>query len=184
MNPGVITVLEVLKAAGFRRLDDPLVVDGTVFEFEAAVAGTGVSHDLVLICSTQSRPERLIRLLSALCRTLDHLRSRRPVSLVLIDEDIEYSVIRELERYARVLPIDSVDPSSADVERALAVLFRLSLARSIATSIDPLDELAEALDDAITNEHRAFIDIAPSGSDGVREELRRYIDSVVDLDDE
>ena len=66
--PGVEAVLEVLESAGFERLPKPLVVAGTSFDFDAAVKGTGTSHDLVVVVVG----------MFAVAEVLRSLKARRP----------------------------------------------------------------------------------------------------------
>ena len=183
MAPGVETVLAELEQATFQRLAGPLVVDGTAFDFDAAVVGTDVSHDLVVVSGPSARPQRLVQLVTGLSRTLDRLQSRRPVSLVLVGTPMERSAMAELENHARVLVIEGNAPTSEEVQRAIAVLLPLSLTSSIAAAVDPLEELTATLGSGTTDEHRALVDSARHGSVGVREELRRYIDDAVEDED-
>jgi hypothetical protein len=75
MESGIDTVRGVLQTAGFVQLPKPLIVADSSFDFDAAVLGTGVSHDLVVVASGGSAPKRLARLLSGLSRTLDQVES-------------------------------------------------------------------------------------------------------------
>ena len=59
MASGVETVLAILASEGFEPLPKPLVVDGAIFEFDAAATGTGVSHDLVVVGGQDADAERL-----------------------------------------------------------------------------------------------------------------------------
>ena len=183
MDTGVADVLEELERAGFRQLTGPLVVDGATFDFDAAAAGTGVSHDLVVVSGSGARPRRLVQLFSALSRTLDRLESRRPVSLVLVGTPMERTAMTELENHARVLVLESDTPTSTEIQRAIAVLLPLILPSSIAVAVDPLGELTATLGSGTTDDHRTLVDSARHGSVGVREALRRYIDDVVEDED-
>ena len=176
MNSGIETVLAVLQDAGFERLPDPLVVADSAFDFDAAVTGTGVSHDLVVVATSPSTPRRLVRLLSGLSRTLDHLDSRRPVTLVLLGGQPDRSVVTDLERHARVLTIESRHPDPDEARQAIAVLLPLTLPSAASRGRDPLTEVAEFLRPAPSRDHLALIEAATVGPDAVRESLRRYID--------
>jgi hypothetical protein len=61
MESGMDTVLGVLQTAGFVQLPKPLMVADSSFDFDAAVLGTGVSHDLVVVASGDSAPMHLER---------------------------------------------------------------------------------------------------------------------------
>lgn len=181
MTSGVEVVLEVLESAGFERLPRPLVVAGSAFEFDAAASGTGVSHDLVVVASMPPSSRRLVRLLSGLSRTLDQVDSRRPVTLVLLGDALDRATIADLERYARVLTIETHKPQSADVREAVAVLLPLVLPSTASRGRDPLAEVAIALGNDISAEHQVLIDAAEGGPDEVREALRRYIDDAIGM---
>lgn len=169
-------VLAVLERAGFERLPKPLTVAGTQFDFEAAVRGTGTSHDLVLVATDHLPRRRLQRLVAGLARSLDLAASRRPMSLVLVGGVAADDRI-ELERYARVLPIASTEPDTAEIEEAVAVLLPLELPNAdLVHGSDPVNEVLAELGPAkATPEHGALIKAAADGPDAVREALRRYM---------
>jgi hypothetical protein len=177
VTAGVETVLGVLEEAGFERLPKPLVVAGSSFDFDAAARGTGVSHDLVVVAASPKEPRRLVRLLSGLSRTLDQAESRRPVSLVLLGEQLNGSTGADLERHARVLTIESAEPGPDDVRQAVAVLMPLALPSAATTGREPLAEVAHALGRAMSQEHQALVEAARIGPDEVRETLRRFVDA-------
>ena len=173
---GEETVLGVLEEVGFERLPRPLVVAGSTFDFDAAAKGTGVSHDLVVVAKSPSEPRRLVRLLSGLSRTLDHAESSRPVSLVLLGEPPDGPTLSDMERYARVLPIENSNPSPGEVRSAVAVLLPLELPSATVRGRDPLAQVTELLGRSVTAEHQDLIDASSIGPDEVREALRDFID--------
>lgn len=177
MASGVETVLGVLETVGFERLPKPLVVAGSTFDFDAAARGTGVSHDLVVVATNTRAPKRLVRLLSGLSRTLDQAESRRPVSLVLLGDEVDGATSTDLERHARVLTIESGDPEADQVRRAIAVLMPLALPSTTSRGRDPLTEVAETLGSALSKEHRALVDAAKVGPEEVRDALRRFVEA-------
>ncbi|OBG96904.1 hypothetical protein A5697_20315 [Mycobacterium sp. E3251] len=176
----VESVLRVLEGAGYERLPKPLIVAGSIFDFDAAVKGTGVSHDLVVLATTDNSQRRLLRLLSALSRTLDQVESTRPVSLVLIGETVDARTLANLEQHSRVLTIDSNAPRPEDIRRAVAVLLPLKLPAEQSVGPPPLTLVVERLGAAASEEHQRFIEAAEVGPDEVRESLRRYIDAAAD----
>ena len=180
MVTGVEIVLRVLEGAGFRRLPKPLVVDSARFEFDAVVAGTGVSHDLVVVSSPAVPSSRLVQLLSGLSRTLDRLQSRRPVSLVIVGQAPGRNDLAMLERHARVLVVKQDVPTDEQTERAIAVLLPLELPATADAAIAPLAELASTLGSKYSAEHETLINAARIGPDAVRESLRLYVDGVVE----
>lgn len=176
MSNAVELVLGELESAGFRRLPKPLVVAGAVFDFDAAVTGTGVSHDLVVVGGQEADSDRLVQLLSGLNRSLDQLGSRRPVSLVLIGSRPKPETLARLEDSARVMVIKGELPETAAVRDAMAVLFPLHLPPTTQEVADPLDELMADLGSSASDELRLLVDAARIGPDAVRETFRRYLD--------
>jgi hypothetical protein len=177
MNASVDSVLQVLEDVGYRRLPKPLIVAGSTFDFDAAAKGTGVSHDLLVLATSNTSQHRLVRLLSALSRTLDQVESRLPISLVLIGEAFDASTVGELEELSRVLIIESEAPRPDQIRRAIAVLLPLDLPTEQSLGQPPLSVVTEHLGAALTDEHVRFIEAARAGSDEVRESLRTYIDA-------
>lgn len=178
-NTDIETVLQVLEKAGFERLPKPLVVAGSTFDFDAAVRGTGVSHDLVVVSDSSGGARRLVRLLSGLSRVLDQAESRRPVSLVLVGEAPDGSTLADLERYGRILTIGTSGVSPGQVRQSVAVLMPLVLPSASSRGKAPLVEVADILGASLSGEHQALIDAAQVGPEQVRESLRRYISGAV-----
>ena len=179
MSSSVEVVLEELQRAGFQKLPKPLVVAGGSFNFDAAVTGTGVSHDLVVVGDQDADPRRLIQLLSGLNRSLDRLASQRPVSVILLGSRPEAAMLSELEDSARVMVIESQEPGPSEVRAAIAVLLPLRLPATTQMALDPLDELVEGLGKGATDEHRKLIDAARVGPEAVRETFRSYLDEAL-----
>ncbi|WAJ44599.1 hypothetical protein OK015_26400 [Mycobacterium sp. Aquia_216] len=178
---GVESVLRVLEDEGFERLPKPLVVAGSSFAFDAAVKGTGVSHDLVVLAANDASKDRLVRLLSALSRTLDQVESRRPVTLVLLGQAaVDARTMVSLEQHSRVLIIESDAPRPDEIRSAVAVLLPLTLPTEQSLAKPPLAVVAGHLGAALSDEHQKFIDAARVGPDEVREWLRTYIDDAVE----
>jgi len=173
-------VMTVLERGGYQRLPTPLIVAGMEFDFEAAARGTRRSHDLVLVTTDQLPTHRLQRLLAGLARSLDLAQSRRPVSLVIVGE-LSANDRNELERHARVLHVESADPSEAEVERAIAVLLPLDLPAAVLMhGSDPINEVLATLGlGPDTAEHIALVRAAIEGADEVREALRSYVNAGV-----
>jgi hypothetical protein len=175
----VEAVLHMLESAGFERLPKPLVVAGSSFDFDAAVKGTGVSHDLVLLATNRTPDQHLVRLVSALSRTLDQVDSRRPVSLVLLGDSVDAPTMTKLEQHARVLNVDGDTPDPDRIRRAIAVLLPLTLPAEQVAGRAPLTIVADKLGDSLTDEHLNFIRAAEVGTETVRDWLRQYIDGAV-----
>ena len=174
MTGSVQEVMNILNRAGFAPLPKPLTVAGTEFDFEAAARGTHPSHDLVLVATDQVQRLRLQRLVAGLARSLDLAASRRPMSLVIIG-DVTPADRLELERYARVLHIETSTPNTVQIERAVAVLLPLKLPTAeLVHGSDPINEVLLVLGPSASREHFALVKAAADGSEAVRETLRRY----------
>lgn len=182
MTTGINTVLEVLEEYGYERLPRPLTVAGTELDFEAAARGTGVSHDLVVVATSDAPRPRLLRLVTGLTRALDQSESRRPVSLVLLGEIASAERV-ELERHARVLRIESANPDHDEVRQGVAVLLPLALPLVASRGRDPLEEVLVALGGSATAEHLSLVQAARGGEDEVRASLQRFVDSAVQGDE-
>jgi len=97
------------------------------------------------------------------------------MSLVLVGE-VPAADRMELERFARVLPIESATPDTAEIENAVAVLLPLTLPTNVLLhGSDPVNEVLAALGPAkVTAEHVTLVNAANDGPGAVREALRRY----------
>lgn len=179
MSTAVALVLAELEAAGFQNLDPPLVVGDAKFDFDGAVKGTGVSHDLVVVGGQDADSVHLVHLLSGLNRSLDRFASRRPVSLVFVGSRPEPATLAELEDNARVMVIEGDLPEPADIRDAIAVLLPLQLPATKQEVVDPLDELVADLGRSASNEHRLLIDAARTGPKAVELTLRRFLDDAL-----
>jgi hypothetical protein len=180
MATGLESVVQVLEESGFRQVPMPLVVAGASFEFDAALIGTGVSQDLIVVGGLATNSERLAQLLSGLNRSLDRLESHRPVNLVLLGPRPNGASLARLEAAARVMALDTSEPTRDQVQDAVAILRPLQLSSAAGATIAPLDDLRERLSGRITDEHRALVDAAGSGPDVVREVLREYVRDAFD----
>lgn len=184
MSNSVEVVLRELEQAGFEQLTQPLAVAGVAFDFDAAVTGTGVSHDLVVIVGQDTDLRHLIRLLSGLTRSLDRLESRRPVSVVLIGSRPENATLSQLQESARVILIKSRKPNPAEIQNAIAVLLPLSLPSTTQTTINPLDELTRCLGDDASEEHQVLLEATRAGPDAVCDAFQSFLEEALPSEDE
>lgn len=179
MSSSIETVLRELESVGFQRLQMPLDVGGITFDFDAAVTGTGVSHDLVVVEGVGTDPHQVAQRLAGLNRSLDRMRSRRPVSLILLGSRPSGDALSELEKKARVMAVESEQPTREEIHSAIAVLLPLQLPPTTQEAIDPLDQLADELGKDCTVEHQQLIDAARRGPKFVRETLRSLLDDAL-----
>jgi hypothetical protein len=165
-------VAHALEDASFRRMPAPLVIAGVTFDAAAAFVGTPPSPDLVLVGDTTLQTSRdLQRIVEGVGRALDVMRSRRPLTLVLVGPRPDSKAITSLSRYARVLPVgESAD--AASLSNWLAVLLPLELPRPAeARGIDNLQALRTAVDPIA----REFIDLTLTDPQSI---AQRFVDIV------
>lgn len=176
MTTGVLEIMaDSLHAVGFRSLTMPLEIHGAEFLFDGAFVGTGVSQDLVLVGGLRVAPESLVGLLAGLNRVLDRSASRRPVSLVLLGPRPDAFTLRRLEERARVLTVNTAEPTPAELANALAVLLPLRLPSPTTLASDPVGQLRKRLGTRVSTVEEALISAIPDGPDGVREALQSQL---------
>ncbi|MFZ3008777.1 MAG: hypothetical protein WA047_21640 [Phenylobacterium sp.] len=166
-------VARALEAASFKRMPWPLQISGMTFDAPAAFIGAPPSPDLVVVGdSTVQTARDLQRTVEGVGRALDVVRSRRPLTLVLVGPRPESKALSALSRFARVLPVgESADAASLD--NWLAVLLPLTLPQPVeARGLDTLEEL-RATADALTHE---LIDLAPLGADAVAQRFAELVE--------
>jgi hypothetical protein len=175
-------VARALEAASFTRMPSPLQIAGLTFDAPAAFVGAPPSPDLVVVGdSTVQTAHDLQRTVEGVGRALDVVRSRRPLTLVLVGPRPESKALSALSRHARVLPVgESADEASLD--NWLAVLLPLTLPHPVeARGLDSLEALRSSAD-AMTRE---LIDLAPLGADAVAHHFTELVEaSFVDPTDE
>jgi hypothetical protein len=175
----VAKVVEVLKAAGYRQLDLPLVVASVPFEFAAALVGTGRTPDLVVVIDTMhDRDARARQKIDGLGRAMDVARSRRPLTAVLAGPRPDDATLSAIGRVCRVLPIGT--PTGADADRFLhewlSVLLPLTLPVAGDSGATSERELTRHLPADVPPELRAiFLEAATRGDVAVQSALRDLV---------
>lgn len=173
-------VARALMDAGYRRMPAPLEIAGVHFDAAAAFVGTPPSPDLVLVGDTSLQTIRdLQRIVEGVGRALDVMRSRRPLTLVLVGPRPDSKAITSLSRYARVLPVgESADADS--LSNWLAVLLPLKLPRPVeAREIDSLQALHAAADPM----GREFIDLASYDAQAIGPRFVELVEEPFSQDD-
>ncbi|TPN53881.1 hypothetical protein [Mesorhizobium sp. B1-1-7] len=165
-------VARMLEEAKFLRIKSPLQIGGLKFEAPAAFVGQSPSPDLVIVGDSAMQTARdLQTIIEGIGRALDVVRSRRPLTLVLVGPRLESSALAQLCRYARVLPVGET-ADDASLNNWLAVLLPLKLPKPVeARGIDCLEELRTSA----STEAVELIDLATSGAQAVAD---RYIGMV------
>ena len=165
-------VARALEDAKFRRMPTPLEIAGVTFDPAASFVGTPPSPDLVLVGDTTLQTSRdLQRIVEGVGRALDVMRSRRPLTLVLVGPRLNSGAITSLSRYARVLPVgESAD--EATLSNWLAVLLPLQLPQPAeARGIDTLQALRSTVDPVA----QRFIDLNLTDPQSI---AQRFVDAV------
>jgi len=150
----------------------PLEIAGVTFDPAASFVGTPPSPDLVLVGDTTLQTSRdLQRIVEGVGRALDVMRSRRPLTLVLVGPRLNSGAITSLSRYARVLPVgESAD--EATLSNWLAVLLPLQLPQPAeARGIDTLQALRSTVDPVA----QRFIDLNLTDPQSI---AQRFVDAV------
>lgn len=181
MTNAVTTVMTVLSDEGYKAHKRPLVVAGSEFDFDAAAVGTGTSHDLVLVASREMPPLQLRRLVTAVARSLDVAASKRPITVVYLGT-LTTTERADIERFARVLVVPSLNPTRSEVEAAVAVLLKLRLPKAALRGREAMDEVHRALG-AATPEQQRLLAAATGGAEQVREALRQFVNEAVSMQD-
>lgn len=123
----VEAVAEILIGAAFRRLPRPLQIAGVTIDVAGAFVGSDKSPDLVLVGDTvQTLPARLLSTIEGAGRALDLVASRRPLTLVVVGPRPDSAALREMSRFARILPVGEA-ADEASLRNWLAVLLPLRL---------------------------------------------------------
>jgi hypothetical protein len=176
-------VANVLQGAGFERVSSPLRVAGLSFETPAAFVGLEPSPDLILVGDTTKQTARsLQQTVEGVGRALDSVRSRRPLTLIVVGPRPESAALSALSRYARVLPVGEIADDTS-LANWLAVLLPLNLpatdvVRGGAASLDAL----RSIDDPFAKE---LIDLAVGGEEAVAERFHQLVEGPFeDADDE
>lgn len=167
----------ILEAAQFHRMPIPLQIAGVKVEMPAAFIGAPPSPDLVVVGDTVTQSAReLQRMVEGVGRALDIVRSRRPLTVVLVGPRLETAALAALARYARVLPIgETADDES--IRNWLAVLLPLKLPMPVeGRGSDFLEELR-----AMTGtEGKELIDLAVHGAKAVAERFVAMVEEPFD----
>ncbi len=170
-------VAQILESAQFQRTPIPLQIASLKLDVPAAFVGTSPSPDLVVVGDTATQSAReLQRMVEGVGRALDIVRSRRPLTVVLVGPRLDSAALAALSRYARVLPIgETADDES--IKNWLAVLLPLKLPMPVeGRGIDCLEELR-----AMTGtEGKELIDLAVHGAKAVADRFAAMVEEPFD----
>lgn len=120
-------VLQLLTEAGYRLQQVPLRVGGIEFDFTAALLGGENSTDLVLVVDMGTGLDKRVRQkVEGVARALDVMRSRRPITTVVVGSRPTTEDLSAMARVCRVLHVEHL-LDEADLRDRLAVLLPLKL---------------------------------------------------------
>jgi hypothetical protein len=120
-------VADILVTSGYRRVSAPLQVAGLTFDVAAAFVGVGHSADLVVIGDMAADGERkVLQQVEGIARALDVVRSRRPLTIVIVGPRPVGKTLEALAQVGRILPVEEAVDSS-DLRDRLAILLPLEL---------------------------------------------------------
>jgi hypothetical protein len=181
-------VVALLSEAHFRHLSEPIVVAGIRFEFDAVLVGTGLMPDLVIVVDTTTeKDERLRTKIEGIARALDVVRSRRPLTTILVGPRPRTVTLETISKVCRVLPVGTLTAENEDVtlRNWLAILMPLTLPQPSDAIADPMNELLTHIDadDPVLS---GLLEAAPRGAEEVREQFHRLVQEPLDgveLDD-
>lgn len=175
-------VADVLIGAGYRRIASPLEVAGLKFDVAGAFMGVGHSADLVIIGDMAADGERKVLLqIEGIARALDVMRSRRPLTTVIVGPRPVGKTLEALAQVSRILAVEEAT-DSADLRDRLAILLPLVLPASLAADRDlgagesltlPTDPLAAELFEA-----------SKLGEDAIRMRFHAALSAIFAQDDQ
>jgi hypothetical protein len=169
-------IVVTLEGVGYRRVS-PFQIAGLEFEFPAVFMGDERSLDLVLVADLAfDEPKQLLQRVESVARTLDIVRSKRPLTLVLAGPKPNREVLEAMSRVCRVLPITAVKSEDADtaVSNSLAILMPLTIPPASTYAVDPLGQVrVEAVE--VHADVAELISSAPRGVESVKAGLHELL---------
>lgn len=169
-------IVATLENVGYQRVSS-LAIAGIPFEFPAVFMGDDRSLDLVLVADLAfDEPKRILQRVQSVARTLDAVRSKRPLTLVLAGPKPNRDVLDAMSKVCRVLPITTGKSEDAEtsVLNSLAVLMPLRVPHPTTSGLDPLQQLRNEASE-IDPEVFKLISSAPRGAATVEAELHKLL---------
>jgi len=170
-------VAELLLAAGYRRVPAPLEVAGLKFEVAGAFVGGDRAADLVIVADMAAEGERqVVQQIDGIARALDVMRSRRPLTSVIVGPRPVGKSLDALAQVGRMLAVEEAsDP--VDLRDRLAVLLPLEVPQTS----DGDNDLVEDDDFVVPDSEvaRRLFEAAGSGEDAVRQTFYDAVTSIL-----
>lgn len=174
-------VAEVLIGAGYRRIPAPLEMAGLQFDVAGAFLGGPKSSDLVIVGDTVEGETKVVQQIDGIARALDVLRSRRPLTSVIVGPRPVGRSLDALTQVGRTLAVEDAKDGD-ELRDRLAILLPLTIpltlrhGRDLGAGIDqvlPDGELQASLYDASAN-----------GDEAVRDAFHEALSAVFDEEDD
>jgi hypothetical protein len=123
--------------------------------------------------------ERLMRSVDGIARALDVVGSRRPLTAVLVGPSPTITVLAELSKTCRVLPIGlaSNEPGDQPIKDWLSALLPLDIPAAAVNLDNPLASLESATERDVPASR--LLKAARSGKEAVSEEFLRQIEEAL-----
>jgi hypothetical protein len=187
MSGSVDRAVEILGAAGFSPLPQPVQVGEVPFQFSVVLVSKESLDLVVLVDTFEDGSEEVVRgEVMALARALDLAGSRRPLTVVLIGQRWSEITERAISRVARVLRCQVVlgdDARDAALRDALAVLLPLNLPKVPEEPEETWSairmQLEQDLDDS---DLREVLLVASRGQGSVKQALRNYLAAPLEVE--
>lgn len=165
-------VVALLGEAGYERLPQPVEVAAIPFEFSAVLVGSS-SLDLVVVVDTvtDGNVADIRRRVEGLGRALDLVKSRRPLTVILIGPEPNPQLQLALTRIARVLVVGP--HGERELRKAIAVLLPLEL-----VTVAELPESWRSAREKLLAAHpdaADLLDAAKVGPEEVADAARRHL---------
>jgi hypothetical protein len=176
-------VAETLVRAGYRRITSPLHVAGLEFDVAGAFVGVGHSADLVVVSdmAADGGEHKVVQQIEGIARALDVMRSRRPLTTVVVGPRPVGKTLEALSQVSRILPVEeALDP--ADLRDQLAVLLPLELPATLSADHDlGASETLAFPDEPLAEE---LVEASKFGEAAVSDRFHAALNSVFETDDE
>ncbi|RHW25397.1 hypothetical protein D0Z08_19405 [Nocardioides immobilis] len=175
----LVQIDHVLGEAGYVALDGPLTVGGVPFEVTRAyAAGLGFIDLVVVVDATDGTTKQLQRgywLVERIARALDQAESRRPLTVVLLHDELAARVNTEdFLRLGRVLLVTAPDRVSVE----LAPILPIVIEPTAEPGPDPLDQLVRRHGGGQDAPRKVeMIEAAKLGPEQVQSRLLKWIDN-------
>ena len=128
-------VAKLLETAKYRPLALPLQIAGLEFHVAGAFVGVDRSSDLVVIGDMAEGERKVVAQIEGIARALDVMRSRRPLTAVIVGPRPVGKVLDALSQVSRMLAVDEASVP-AELRDRMAILLPLKLPSTLGDDRD------------------------------------------------